>query len=194
MGIAIRDLNGELAKEKNIETLKGILIDNVTAGGAADKAGIKSDDVIVKLGSVNVENVAQLQEQLSKFRPGDKIMVSILRNNKEQIKEVVLQNRMGNTEIVTESDQINLLGARFESLTDCEKRSLRINHGLKIVSLSPGKLMNAGIHEGFIVLTMNGLKINTDADIQKAIQNAKGGIMVEGIYPNGMKAYYAFGM
>lgn len=194
MGIAIRDLNGELAKEKNIETLKGILIDNVTAGGAADKAGIKSDDVIVKLGSVNVENVAQLQEQLSKFRPGDKIMVSILRNNKEQIKEVVLQNRMGNTEIVTESNQINALGARFESLSDGEKRSLRINHGLKIVSLSPGKLMNAGIHEGFIVLAMNGLKIDTEADIQKAIQNAKGGIMVEGIYPNGMKAYYAFGM
>lgn len=194
MGVAIRDLTGEVAKEKGINTLKGVLIDNVTSNGSADKAGIKSNDVITRLGSVDIDNVAQLQEQLSKFRPGDKILVAILRNKKEQIIEVVLQNRMGNTEIVTQDSQIIALGARFKRLDDREKRKLGINYGLKIVELSPGKLMNAGVHEGFTILAMNGMKINSETDIQAALQRTEGGVMVEGIYPNGMKAYYAFGM
>lgn len=194
MGIAIRDLSGELAKDKNINTLKGVLIEGVNSNGAADMAGIESDDVIVRLGTIEIDNVAQLQEQLSKFRPGDKLLVAVLRDNKEVVKEVVLQNRIGNTEILTGQNSMQILGATFEPLSEKTKEILNIDYGLKISALSSGKLVDAGIHEGFIILAMNGIKIVNESDVEKAIKTAKRGVMVEGIYPNGMKAYYAFGM
>jgi serine protease Do len=193
MGIVIHDLNEEFAKENDIETLNGVYIDQANSDGAADKAGIKSGDVIVRIGSVDINNVAELQEQLSKFRPGDELKITVLRNNKEVVKDVVLQNKRGNTEIIQSNDILSNLGAKFEAVSSKEKKSLRISHGVKIVELSAGKLRNAGIHEGFIMLAMNGMKIEDENDVRRIIEKADGGIMVEGIYPNGMKAYYAFG-
>lgn len=193
MGIMIHDLNERFASEKDIETLEGVYIDNINTGGAADKAGIKPGDVIVRIGTVDIENVAELQEQLSKFRPGDELKVTILRDNKELEKDVVLQNKRGSTDILQGEDPIENLGALFEPVTKKEKKLLNISHGMKIVELESGKLRSAGIHEGFIILAMNGMKIASENDIRQVIDQSKGGIMVEGIYPNGMKAYYAFG-
>ncbi|PLX20134.1 MAG: deoxyribonuclease HsdR [Salinivirgaceae bacterium] len=193
MGVIIHDLNEDFARENEIETLNGVYIDQINEGGAADKAGIKSGDVVIRIGSVDINNVAQLQEQLSKFRPGDELKITVLRDNKEVEKEVVLQNRKGNTEILQSTDLLTDLGAKFEPVTDKEKKLLRISNGVKIAEISSGKLRNAGIHEGFIILAMNGMKIDDENDVRRVIEQADGGIMVEGIYPNGMKAYYAFG-
>lgn len=193
MGIMIHDLNESFAAENDIETLKGVYIDNISEGGAADKAGIEPGDVIVRIGTVDIKNVAQLQEQLSKFRPGDRLKVTVLRNNREVEKDVILQNKMGSTEIIQGEDPLVNLGAQFEEVSDKEKKLLNISHGMKIVELESGKLRSSGIHEGFIILAMNGMKIVSEKDIRQVIEQSKGGIMVEGIYPNGMKAYYAFG-
>jgi serine protease Do len=193
MGVVIHDLNEDFARENDIKTLNGVYIDDINEGGAADKAGIESGDVVIRIGSVDINNVAQLQEQLSKFRPGDELKITVLRNNKEVVKDVVLQNKRGNTEIIQSNDILSNLGAKFEAVSSKEKKSLRISHGVKIVELSAGKLRNAGIHEGFIMLAMNGMKIEDENDVRRIIEKADGGIMVEGIYPNGMKAYYAFG-
>jgi Do/DeqQ family serine protease len=193
MGIVIHDLNVDFARENDIETLNGVYIEDINSGGAADKAGIKSGDVILRIGSIDIKNVAQLQEQLSKFRPGDELKITVLRGNEEITKDVILQNKKGNTEIIQGEDTLSDLGAKFEEVSSKEKKLLRISHGIKIVELNSGKLRNAGIHEGFIILAMNGMKIDDVNDIRQVIEKADGGIMVEGIYPNGMKAYYAFG-
>ena len=193
MGVVIHDLNKDFAEENDIKTLSGAYIDNIKEGGTADNAGIEAGDVILRIGSVEIDNVAQLQEQLSKFRPGEKLNITILRKDREIDKEVILQNSKGSTEIVQTSDDLNDLGAKFEPVATKEKKLLRISHGMKIVEISSGKLRNAGIHEGFIILAMNGMEIDDENDISEVIKKADGGIMVEGIYPNGMKAYYAFG-
>ena len=117
----------------------------------------------------------------------------MLRNNREVEKDVILQNKMGSTEIIQGEDPLVNLGAQFEQVSDKEKKLLNISHGMKIVELESGKLRSSGIHEGFIILAMNGMKIVSEKDIRQVIEQSKGGIMVEGIYPNGMKAYYAFG-
>lgn len=193
MGIVIHDLNESFAQKNDIETLNGVYIDKTSPNSAADQAGIEPGDIITRIGSVEINNVAELQEQLSKFRPGDKVNVTILRNNKAIEKTVVLHNRRGNTEIIKGKDPVTYLGATFQEVSDKEKRLLGIRHGLKIVALESGKLRSAGIHKGFIILEMNGVKITSENDIREVVQKSDGGVMVEGIYPNGMKAYYAFG-
>lgn len=198
IGVQIQDLDARLAEEKGIKnTLQGVYVNGVSDGGAAEEAGIKSGDIITKIENVTVNTTPELQEQVSRFRPGDKINVSIVRNGSEKIIPVILKNKNGNTEIVKKEDLpeiISLLGADFETLSSEEKDRLKIDYGIKISKLIGGKLRSAGIREGFIITSIDQKPIRTTDDLVKALQNKKGGVLIEGLYPNGMRAYYGFGL
>jgi S1-C subfamily serine protease len=86
------------------------------------------------------------------------------------------------------------LGAEFETVTDKEKEELEINNGIKITKLDKGKLKTSGMKEGFIITSVNKKPIYEVKDLKREISNARGGILVEGIYPNGEQAYFVFGM
>ena len=78
LGITILDVNAELAEEKDLPVLTGVLIDRVNAGGAADDAGLESGDVIVEINGMEIKNISNLQEQVAINRPGDKILVTFI--------------------------------------------------------------------------------------------------------------------
>lgn len=196
IGVTIRNINSELAKEKDIDELAGVYVSGIAEGGAAEKAGIETGDVITKIGNADVTNVAELQEQISKFRPGNNILVTLKRSGKEQEFLITLKNKNGNTEIVKkENNKIaTILGAHFRSISNAEKSKLRINNGLQVAKLNSGKLMSAGIKEGFIITRVDKKLIHNYDDLLNALEDKKGGVLIEGVYPNGMKAYYGFGI
>ena len=109
---------------------------------------------------------------------------------------LILKNKNNNISII-ESPKIevfSLLGATFETLNASEIKKLNIENGLRIRKLNAGKLLSAGIDEGFIITYVDKKKINTMEDIKSALENKRGGVLIEGVYPNGMRAYYGFGM
>jgi len=71
---------------------------------------------------------------------------------------------------------------------------LNITNGLRVSKLEAGKLRNAGIREGFIITTIDKNPVSTPEELKEVLDNKKGGILIEGVYPNGSRAYYAFGM
>jgi S1-C subfamily serine protease len=90
---------------------------------------------------------------------------------------------------------VSVLGAEFETVSSDEAAELGINHGVKITKLNAGKLRSAGIREGFIIESIDNKSVKGTDDIKSALQNKKdGGVLIEGIYPNGMRAYYGFGL
>jgi S1-C subfamily serine protease len=91
-------------------------------------------------------------------------------------------------------DNITVLGARFDEVSTREKRNLDIENGIKIIKLEDGKLKDAGLEENFIITHVNKKPIYEVNDFKREIGNARGGILVEGIYPNGELAYYVFGV
>jgi serine protease Do len=196
IGVNIVDLDAKLAKEKSINELKGVYVSGLAAGGAGEEAGIKEGDVITKIGEVDVNNVPELQEQISRFRPGNKVVVTLKRNNQEKTIPVVLKNKNGNTDVVEKPkvEVVSALGAVFEDVNDTDRKKLGIENGLRVHKLSAGKLLSAGIKEGFIITNVDKKKINTVDDIKTALETKKGGVLIEGVYPNGMRAYYGFGM
>jgi serine protease Do len=196
IGVSIRDLDAKLANEKNIAEIKGIYVSGLTAGGAAEEGGIKEGDIITKIADVTVNNVPELQEQISRYRPGDKINVTLKRNNQEKILALVLKNKNGTMDVVERPkvEVVSTLGAVLEPITTTDMKKLSIEHGLRITKLSAGKLLNAGIKEGFIITSVDKKKITSLDDIKTILANKKGGVLIEGIYPNGMRAYYGFGM
>ncbi len=193
LGVDIQNID-VAAKEHNIDKLEGVYVAGLRENGAARDAGIKTGDIILSVNNVPVNSVAELQEQISHYRPKDKVNVLVRRNNNDKLYEVVLRNMSGNTGIVKQGDSMNVLGASFENLTQKEKRELGIKNGVKVSSLTAGKLMKAGIKEGFIIININNKPVNDVEQIKDFLSKARGGVYLEGIYPDGTVAYYAFGM
>jgi Do/DeqQ family serine protease len=194
LNVNIGDVNAEVAKEYNLDKIEGVFIGKVQSGGAAELAGIKDKDVIISVDGVSVNSTAELQEQISKHRPGDKVTVVIKRDNKKKPFNVTLRNKHGDTDIVKGENPDNIFGAKFEEVSDREKEELGIRYGIKILELKDGKFKDAGIKKGFIITQVNKNAVSEVNEFKRIIKNSRGGILVEGIYPNGEVAYYVFGM
>ena len=197
LGIEIADINDKLAKEKNLKTMEGVYVSKLTEQGAAKAAGVKEGDIINNVNGVPVKSVAQLQEQLSKYRPGDKISIVVVRNNSDMILKVELKNRQGNTGVVSSQTNIDVLGAKFKPVSDKLKAQLQIQYGVEVESLSKGKLADQGIKPGFVILKINNQAIKSEEDIQTAYDAAINNgeqekvLFVAGVYSNGKVTYYA---
>ncbi len=192
LGVNIQDINAERAQELNLDRVEGVYVAGTTDNGAAREAGIEEGDVIVSIQGDPVKTSAELQERISQYRPGDDVKVAVLRDNKEKQFSVTLRNKHGDTQIVRDRDAV--LGAKFETISNREKEALEIDNGLKIKSLEKGELKDAGLKEGFIITYVNKKPMYEISDFKREIGNARGGILVEGIYPNGEQAYFVFGV
>jgi serine protease Do len=194
LNVNIGDVNAEVAKKYDLDKIEGVFIGKVQPGGAAELAGIKDNDVIISIDNVPVNSSSELQEQISKHRPGDKVTVEIKRDNKKKLYNVTLRNKHGDTEIVKGDDNPgDIFGAKFDAVSDREKEELGIRYGVKITELGNGKFKEAGIKKGFIITQVNKNPVSEVDELKRIIKNSRGGILVEGIYSNGEVAYYVFG-
>jgi serine protease Do len=196
LGVSIRDIDSKLIDEKKLKgDMKGIYIAGVSQGGGAEEAGVQEGDIILKIGQVDVNNVPELLEQIGHYRPGDKLAVLVKRNGEEKVLPVTLRGKNGNATVVKERTEVlSLLGATFESVPESDMKRLGIGGGVKIKYMDAGKLRSAGIKEGFIITAIDKKKVDSLDDVKMALENKDGGVLIEGIYANGMKAYYAFGL
>ncbi len=192
LGVNISDVNAERAKELKLEKVEGVYIGGVPENGAAKQAGIKEGDVIIQIDGEPIKNTAELQEKISQYRPGDNVKVVVIRDTEKKQFTVTLRNKQGDTQIVRNDD--SAFGAEFEAVSEKEKEKLEINSGIKITKLDNGKLKNSGMKEGFIITHVNKKPIYEMKDFKRETGNSRGGILVEGIYPNGEQAYFVFGM
>ncbi|MCF8304441.1 MAG: Do family serine endopeptidase [Bacteroidales bacterium] len=196
IGVVIREMNSRLAEEEGLEKIQGVYVEDLSDNGAAKEAGIKPGDLIVSIEGQPINSTARLLELVGQHRPGDEVTVTVVRDGKEKTYDVTLRNRLGTTKIVEESEEnlMGMLNARFEPVSDKLKEKLGINNGVQVIDLNKGKLSEAGVREGFIIVRIDKQKVNSIDDIKKALKNKSGGVLLEGVYPNGMRAYYGFGL
>ncbi len=191
LGISMRELTPELAREMGLKEKCGILTE-VVSGGAAAKAGLKSGDVITKINGYDVTTAPKLQEQLAKYAPGDVIKVTYSRDGKEREADVVLQNVFGDVAITTDS---GILGAQVTSLTKEEQYRYRLSKGVKIVTLKNGKFKEVGLSEGYIIVKINNTVIYSPEDLERAVKSAVDeGVFVTAVSPKGRVEYFAFSL
>ncbi len=198
IGVSIRDIDAKFASDNNIKNMNGIFVNGLTDGGAGEDAGMKIGDIITKVEGVPVKNVPELQEQLSKYRPGDKVNVTVNRENSEAIVPVTLKNKDGNLGVIKKEKRAEVssasLGAVFESVNKDEMKKLGINNGVRIKKLDEGKFASAGIKQGFVITSIDKKKVSTTQELEEILKDKTGGVLIEGVYPNGIKAFYGFGM
>ena len=196
IGVSIQNVNQQVADEYKLPNLKGVIVNGITKDGAAKSAGIQVNDVILKVGSIEVNDVPELQEQIGSFRPGEEASITIRRGTEIKALTVVLRNKEGSTSTIKKEDvsKLTALGATFKGLTTQELKDLKINSGVKVTSITAGKLRNAGITDGFIITRIDKQAVSNPETLVKFFKSKKGGILVEGIYPNGAKGYFGFGL
>lgn len=196
IGVKISEVTEDIAQSAGLNEVAGIYVNAITNGDSEMKEG----DVILKVGGREVKNVPQLQEQVAKYRPGDKVKVGVWRDKKWLEVEVALKNRSGRAELndfaADAEANFSSLGAEFVQPTAEEMQKLRIKGGAKIKTLNQGKLRSAGIQQGFIVTKIDDTMVDGPNTLKEALSSkAKGeGILIEGVYPNGTRAYYGFGL
>ncbi len=195
LGVEIREMDQELAKQVGENEIKGVYIANVLPQGGAAQAGLETGDVILELNQRPVNTLSQLLETVGQHRPGDEVEVLVLRNQKPKTYKVVLRNQDGNTKVLKTEDAFfnKDLGVKLAKLSNKERQKYGISNGLKVVEVQEGIMQRGGISNGFIILSINNQKIDNKDDISRAINNTRSRfIKVQGMYPNGMKISFEF--
>lgn len=196
LGVSIMEMNDQLAKEKKIELRKGVYVAEVSERSAALEAGLESGDVIVAINGVATPTVAILQEQIARYRPGDKVKIEYFRGKDKKEADATLKNSDGNTE-VTKASNIDMLGATLKEASDELKNKLRIRGGVEVTKVKEGQFKKAGIRDGFVILDINGERIMNVKNVEAVFQSLMRGetrdkvMFIKGLYPNGRAAYYA---
>lgn len=193
IGVNIADVTSEIAEAANIDEVKGVYITDIVPGGAADKAGMKSGDVIVRFDGRNTDTAAELQEQVGKKRPGDKVEVVVLRNNRRLDYDLVMRNIAGGYDVVRAGGESGIIfGVRLKPLSLAERSEYRITKGLKVTRVQNGRFKDLGIHEGYIIFEVNGRDVNSYEDIKGATSNGTELKSLKGLQSNGTYFSYQF--
>ena len=152
--------------------------------------------IISKINTTTINRSSKLQEVIARYRPGETVNVTYKRNGKSSTTKVTLKNKLGTTKVVKrgETEIVQVLGANLRELNDKEKSAFKVDHGVEVSELNNGKLRSAGIRKGFIITEINRQKIEHATEVAAILEGYSGGVYIEGFYPSGERAYYAFGI
>jgi serine protease Do len=181
LGVAIQDITQEFAEKENLKSLDGVFVQEVNEGGSADKAGVKKGDVITKVNNVAVHSVSALQEEIGKYRPGDKITLSIQRDNKNKELTATLKGLDGKevTSMANKSEMNTIKGATFGALSKEEKEKLNIKNGVKVVTVGDGPFKGK-LPAGFVITKIDKQPVYTVQNVKAILENADGAVLIEG--------------
>jgi len=185
-GVDVVEITPELAEEMKLNTLDGVIVTNVLRGGAAEKAGVQKNDVIIRIEGFNVTGKGSFEEVLSYYYPGDKLNFTFQRQENMKNASLTLQNLDGGTGVLKrEFYTSSILGARLEAINAIERDRLGVNGGVKIVGLTRGYLRDLGLNNGFVLTQINGDPVSNPEKVGQFLEKFSGRLLLEGFAANG---------
>lgn len=163
LGVRGGELNSAAAENLEIANTEGFYISEVTENSGAAKAGLKANDIIIKLNEVKISTYADLTGFLRSKRPDDAILVTFIRKGKTQKANVVLTKN--------EISTISTLGLALKNLDGSELKKLNISNGVKITEITNKELAHYGVKRGFVITSINNEKVYKVDDVTNMIAN-----------------------
>ena len=171
LGVTVQDLNQALADSFGVKDVGGALVSSVATGSAADKAGLKSGDVITAVDGKPVLRSGQLSSLIGMATPGEHVKLQVWRNRSEQTVEAKLggadaaDKTMADAGAASEQGQ---LGLALRPLTGAEKRDAKVDSGLVIEGVQ-GPAQRAGIQQGDVLLAINGKSVQSIDQVKDVV-------------------------
>ena len=194
LGISMMPIDDKIAEELKLSSRNGVYIGEVSKSGAADKAGIKAGDILIAIDSTKITNPASVQEAVSRFSPGDNAVVTVLRDGKELKLDVTFKGTSQDTGTVSDDGSIAFYGSSIKAADEETLEKYGLKSGVQIVELGPGKLMEAGAVEGFIIQYVNDHPVKTPQEVIDIVKKSKRTVFIEGVTPSGRTGYFGFGV
>ena len=186
----------KLAYEKefgiSIKEGEGVFVTDVPTNGAAAIAGIKKYDIITKIDGIKITSGPELQEQVAKRKPGDKVAITYKRSGKENTVTLTLKNKVGNTDIVKNTSIIEKLGGTFENLDKKIATANEVEGGVVVKKVGEGLLKKSRMQDGFVIISVNGSEVKSLEELKEILAKIKSGVVrLEGFYP-GFEGSYTY--
>ena len=194
LGITMQPIDDKIASDLKLSSLNGVYIVEVSKSGAADIAGLKAGDVLVAIDSINITTPSSVQEAVSRFSPGDKAEITVIRAGKELKVDVIFKGTAQENGAKTGDGAVAFYGSSIKEASKETLDRMGLKSGVEIVEVGPGKLMDAGVTEGFIILYVNDQPVKKPKDVIDIVKKSKRTVVVEGVTSAGRAAYFAFGI
>ena len=182
LGVTVQGVTGELAAGLGLSKSEGALVSGVTAGGAAEKAGIKRGDVIMSYQGRSVIDTNSFRNEIAATKPGTTITLGVLRDGRtSEVKATLSENsdakKAGPDSEGRDGESSSKYGMAVEPLTPQIARELELDRntrGVVIADLDPtGAAASAGLREGDVIQQVNGKSVQTAEEVRSAL-NATG--------------------
>jgi serine protease Do len=180
LGVGIQNATEDIASNFGLKGRAGIIITSVTPGGPADKAGLKENDIILKLNGKDETDTRDLRNQVAAMAPGTEATLLIWRNNAEQQVKLRLgeltQDSASTTQRQGGSQPAGRLGLTVETITPSLARQLGVRagtQGVVVTEVDPaGPAAEAGVQAGDIITQVNRQPVRSPADVANALQKS----------------------
>ncbi|MEO1654683.1 MAG: trypsin-like peptidase domain-containing protein, partial [Bacteroidota bacterium] len=194
-GLEISEIDSETDEKLglNLENFEGVVVTEVQEGSDAEKLGIKSGDVILKINEEKIDGRSAYEEMVSYYRPGDQLTFTYRRGANIKTAKITLTNREGTTGILkSEIYSAERIGGDLEPVSKIEKDKLGIESGVRVVKIRNGLLRRLRIQEGFIITSINKQEISKPEEVEQILSSINGRVYIEGIDKNGVRGYYSY--
>jgi serine protease Do len=175
LGVTIQDVNQELAKSFGLDKPAGAIVSSVEEGGPADKAGLKSGDIILKVGDKEVDHSSELPSVVARIQPGTKTDIEIWRGGKRATVSVTIGELSEKTAASSSQsgETDGKLGLAVRPLTPEERKEAKVDGGV-VVQNAQGPAARAGIQSGDVILGVNGEIIHNVGELREAVSRSNG--------------------
>jgi Do/DeqQ family serine protease len=180
LGVTVQGVTPEIARSLKIENAKGVLVNSVTSGGAADKAGVQRGDVITAINGAVVKDTNSLRNEISQMMPGTDVKVQLLRDGKEQTVNIRLGEAQGaraEGEDSRRGGTSSGFGLAVEPLTRDNARELGVDitSGVVVTNVeASSRAADAGLREGDVIEQVDGTKVTTGEGLRAALAKSTG--------------------
>lgn len=184
----------ERVANSNGTDVAGVNISYLLPNGAGAAKGLKKGDILLQIDNSKINSQADYDEQMSYYRPGDKITIYYKRDDDVKQTEIVLTNNEGTTELIKrEIHKSEALGAHLEMVPKVERDRLNIQSGVRLTKLvGNGLIARLGLQEGFIITSINNFAPSKAKEVEEILSKIRGNVNLEGITENGQRVLYRF--
>jgi Do/DeqQ family serine protease len=193
LGVNISEVNSKMVEEKGLKVNDGVYVGSFPAGGsAAQSAGLKVNDVIIKIDGVPTGSQSKLMEMVGRKRPGETVVVTVNRDGDIKDFNVVLKNKDGNTGIVkgetASAVTSEYLGAKLSTLSESDKAKYKVSGGARVTEVDPnGRLGYQGFDKGFVITKIDEKPVADAKEVAEMLASRKGRVKIEGIDVDGTR-------
>ena len=175
LGISVQDITEDIAKNMKLKDRSGALISDVFKGDPADKAGLKSGDIITEINGKKVKDTHELLMMIAAFRVGETVKIKILRDGQEKEVSLAVAERKEQAEVAAAGETGQAFGMVVQEITPeiAKHLGLSTKRGVIVVDVQEGSTADeVGIQPQDIILQVNKVKINSMKDYVAEIGKA----------------------